>query len=152
MAALLVWIDAAAQTPVEELIVRYGEVKGARSFVARGTTVIFARGLLRNYELAPIANKVEELYVLRMGGASRQEQDNFMSDLKETLKVYEYYGMFDGKEGLVDIYVTRCVPDTVSELVIYNPELWSLNSLEGNFSVSSLLSLVKDDPAEDISE
>lgn len=142
LAAMLIWAGAAAQTPVEELILRYGQVSGARDFVAKGVTMTLVRGLLKNYDLAPIASEVDQLYVLRMGGASAQEQDSFMKELNETVKAYEYYGKFDGKEGLVDIYVTRSTPETVTELVIFNPELWALNSLGGNFSVSSLLNLV----------
>lgn len=142
LAVLPILAGAAAQTPVEELILRYGEVSGARDFVAKGVTMTLVRGLLKNYDLAPIASEVDQLYVLRMGGASVQEQDSFMEELNDTLKAYEYYGKFDGKEGLVDIYVTRNTPETVTELVIFNPELWALNSLGGNFSVSSLLSLV----------
>lgn len=138
---MLSGFTAGAQSPVDELIVRYAEVKGARDFVARGSRMSLVRGLLRNYPLAPVADQVEDLYVLKMEKASDQDKADFLAGLQSALKSYEYYGKFNGKNGLVDVYVFRSGPETVSELVIYNPEIYSLNSLGGHFSVSSLLSL-----------
>ncbi|MBO5312192.1 MAG: DUF4252 domain-containing protein [Bacteroidales bacterium] len=141
-AALLIWAGAAAQTPVEELVVRYGEEKGVKDFVARGARMSLVRGFLGNYGLAPIADEVDQLYVMKLGNASAQVKDDFLADFKAAVKTYEYYGKTEGKNGVVDVYVLISGPETVSELVVYNPEIYVLNSLGGNFSVSSLLSLV----------
>ena len=152
LAALLIWVSAPAQTPVEELIVRYGEVNGARDFVAKGTRMILVRGLLSNYGLGAIEDDVEELYVLKLANTSELTKKEFLADLKTVLVTYEHYGMVDGKNGLVDVYVRKSGPESVSELVVYNPAIYTLNSLGGTFSVSSLLSLVRKEQPKDTSE
>ena len=141
-AALLIWAGAAAQTPVEDLIVRYGDMKGVKDFIAKGARMNLVRGFLGNYGLAPIADEVDQLYVMKLGNASYQVREEFHTDFMAAVKTYEYYGKTEGKNGVVDVYVLISGPDTVSELVVYNPEIYVLNSLGGNFSVSSLLSLV----------
>ena len=83
---------------------------------------------------------------------TEQIKDEFLAELKEALMVYEHYGKVDGKNGLVDIYVLKSGPESVSELVVYNPEIYALNILGGNFSVSSLLSIAKNEPSKGISE
>ena len=152
LAALFVWMGAVAQTPLEELVVRYGDKRGVRDFIATGARMTLVRGFLSKYGLAPIKDEVDELYVLMLGNASEQIKDEFLAELKEALIVYEHYGKVDGKNGLVDIYVLKSGPESVSELVVYNPEIYALNILGGNFSVSSLLSIAKNEPAKGISE
>ena len=88
-AALLIYAGAAAQTPVEELVVRYGEEKGVKDFVARGARMSLVRGFLGNYGLAPIADEVEQLYVMKLGNASAQVKDDFLADFKAAVKAYE---------------------------------------------------------------
>lgn len=134
---------ASAQTPVEGVISHYEDVKGARNFIASGGKMVIARSLLRNTEVAPIASEVEKLAVLKMQNAAPSVKGEFVSELDAALKKYEYYGHQETKNGEVDIYVLPSGSDTVSELVIYNPAIYSLNSLYGNFSVQSLLSLDK---------
>ena len=132
---------AYAQTPVENVISHYEDVKGARNFIASGGKMAIARSLLRNTEVAPIASEVEKLAVLKMQNVAPSVKGEFIGALDAALKKYEYYGHQETKNGEVDIYVLPSGSDTVSELVIYNPAICSLNSLYGNFSVATLLKL-----------
>ena len=95
--------------------------------------------------MAAIAADVDELAVLKMGNVSEGERKQFESDLHDALKGYHYHGQEQSKNGLVDVYLLMAGGDEVEELVIYNPEIFSLNSLKGLFSVKSLLSLEADD-------
>ena len=130
-----------AQTPAEKLIMKYKDTNGAREFDAEGIKMTFARTLIKSTTLAPVAQDVKELYVLRMGGVSKSVLPLFQFDLKAMLKNYSYYGKAPSKNGEVDVYIHRTGPHTVSELVIYNPAINSLTSLVGNFTVSELLAL-----------
>lgn len=130
-----------AQTPVENVISRYEDVKGARNFIATGGKMAIARSLLRKTEVAPIASEVEKLAVLKMQNAAPSVRGEFVDELDAALKKYEYYGHQATNNGEVDIYVLLSGSETVSELVIYNPAIYSLNSLYGNFSVQTLLKL-----------
>ena len=134
-----------ATTPIEKLIVRYSDVKGARDFIATGGKMAVARSLIRATPMAAIAADVDELAVLKMGNVSEGERKQFESDLHDALKGYHYHGQEQSKNGLVDVYLLMAGGDEVEELVIYNPEIFSLNSLKGLFSVKSLLSLEADD-------
>lgn len=134
-----------ATTPIEKLIVRYSDVKGARDFIATGGKMAVARSLIRATPMAAIAADVDELAVLKMGNVSEGERMQFESDLHDALKGYRYHGQERSKNGLVDVYLLMAGGDEVEELVIYNPEIFSLNSLKGLFSVKSLLSLEADD-------
>lgn len=130
-----------AQNPMEELIYKYADVKGARDFVASGSMMTIARGFIRKYPVAPIADDVKEVAVLKMERAPEHMRYEFQKELEEVLQLYEYYGKQETKMGIVDVYVLKASPETVSELVIYNPEIWSLNCLYGDFSVEALLNL-----------
>ena len=134
-----------ATTPIEKLIVRYSDVKGARDFIAVGGKMAVARSLIRATPMAAIAADVDELAVLKMGNVPEGERKQFESDLHETLKGYRYHGQERSKNGLVDVYLLMADDDEVEEVVIYNPEIFSLNSLKGLFSVKSLLSIEADD-------
>ena len=134
-----------AATPIEKLIVRYSDVKGARDFIAVGGKMALARSLIRATPMAAIAGEVDELAVLKMGNVPEGERKQFESDLHDALKGYRYHGQEQSKNGLVDVYLLMAGSDEVEELVIYNPEIFSLNSLKGLFSVKSLLSLEADD-------
>ena len=138
---LSVMVTMKAQTPVEQLIIKYEDVQGAKNFVAQGIKMTLARNLLKSTQVAPIASDVDQLYILRMGGTSQSERLRFLSDLKSALKQYDYYGTQPSKNGEVEVYVHHTGPQTVDELVIYNPEIYSLNSLYGHFTVSELLTL-----------
>ncbi len=130
-----------AQTPIENLIVHYEDVPGARNFIAGGGRMAIARSLLKRTPVAPIASEVEKLSVLKMENVSSAIRKEFVDELDAALRKYEYYGHQETKNGEVDIYVLPSGSETVSELVIYNPAIYSLNSLYGNFSVQTLLKL-----------
>ena len=132
-----------SQTPVEDLIIRYEDASGARNFMAQGLKMTLARKLLDATPLAPVAPDVERLYVLKMAAVTQSVRLHFVSDLHATLEKYEYYGTHPSKNGTVDIYILRSDPETVEELVIYNPAIYSLNSLYGHFTMQELLSLDK---------
>ncbi|MBQ8856032.1 MAG: hypothetical protein IJ023_07810 [Bacteroidales bacterium] len=134
-----------AATPIEKLIVRYSDVKGARDFIAVGGKMALARSLIRATPMAAIAGEVDELAVLKMGNVPEGERKQFESDLHDALKGYRYHGQEQSKNGLVDVYLLMADDDEVEEVVIYNPEIFSLNSLKGLFSVKSLLSIEADD-------
>ena len=134
-----------AATPIEKLIVRYSDVKGARDFIAVGGKMALARSLIRATPMAAIAGAVDELAVLKMGNVPEGERKQFESDLHDALKGYRYHGQEQSKNGLVDVYLLMADDDEVEEVVIYNPEIFSLNSLKGLFSVKSLLSIEADD-------
>lgn len=143
MFSFFLCLGSFAQTPVERVIEKYESVKGARYFLAKGASMRFARPILKKTPVAPIASDVDEVAVLKMEAASQYNRDMFDSDLESALKNYEYYGKHDSTNGIVDVYILKPQDDIVRELVIYNPELWSLNSLYGSFTVSSLLELNK---------
>ena len=134
---------AYAQTPIEKLIDKYADVRGARDLIASGAEMRIARSLIRRTPLASIAPEVQVLEVLKMQNASRNDILMFERDLKEALETYEYYGQTEGANGMVDIYISKKSADTIDELVLYNPEIYSLNSLKGTFSVSELVSIDK---------
>lgn len=145
MAAVMLGAAAglSAQTAVEQVIIKYEDTSGARDFIAQGTRMILARRLLMSTQVAPIAKDVDELYILKMQDASQSARTLFENDLNTALKSYEYYGKQPSRNGEVEIYVHYTGPESVDELVIYNPSIYSLNSLYGHFSVQSLLSLDK---------
>ena len=130
-----------AQTPVEKVIIKYEDTPGVRHFIAQGMSMILARKFISSTQVAPIAPDVNALYVLKMGEATDSVRTRFVHDLDQVLKSYEYYGKQPSKNGEVEIYVHHTGPDAVNELVIYNPEIYSLNSLVGNFTVNELLAL-----------
>ena len=133
-----------AQSPVERLVVKYADVKGAKDLVAKGTKMDLARPLIRKTSLAPIADNVDELAVLRLQNASEQDKARFQKELNAALKSYQYYGKHDSKNGKVDVYVEVPENGYVRELVVYNPAIYTLNSLQGRFTVKSLLELSKE--------
>jgi hypothetical protein len=133
-----------AQSPVERLVVKYADVKGAKDLVAKGTKMDLARPLIRKTSLAPIADNVDELAVLRLQNASEQDKARFQKELNAALKSYQYYGKHDSKNGKVDVYVEVPENGYVRELVVYNPAIYTLNSLHGRFTVKSLLELSKE--------
>ena len=133
----------AQKTPVEKLIERYSEVKGARDFIASGGKMVIARSLIKKTELASIAPDVDVLEVLRMQNASSSDIVRFEKDLKSALAGYEFYGTEESPNGTVDVYIMKGDGGMVDELVIYNPRIHSLNSLKGSFTTQELLDIRK---------
>ena len=70
--------------------------------------------------------------------------EEFQKELNAALNSYQYYGKHDSKNGKVDVYVEVPENGYVRELVVYNPAIYTLNSLHGRFTVKSLLELSKE--------
>lgn len=138
----MVAATAVAQTPVEDVIFKYENVSGARNFIAKGARMVMARALLKNSPVASIASDVNELAILKMENAPQETRTEFADTLMSVLKDYDYYGKQSTKNGIVDIYVLHG-NGFIEELVIYNPGIWSLNSLRGDFTAEQLLELDK---------
>ena len=143
MLMLAAAVRLSAQSAVEKVIVKYEDTDGARYFIAQGPKMILARRLLKSTQVAPVAQDVDELYILKMQTASQSAQERFARDLSLALKSYEYYGKEPSRHGEVDVYIMRHAPGSaqIDELVIYNPAIYSLNSLIGHFTASQLLKL-----------
>lgn len=133
----------AAGTPAEELVEKYKDEKGARNLVARGVLIKMARPLMKDYQIAPLAHKVEELSVLRMDKASPAVRERFLNDLQEALSLYVYGGKSDTRNGIVDAYVHIAGPDVADELVVYNPKLCAIYSCSGIFTAEELMKIQK---------
>lgn len=132
-----------AQTPVEKVIYKYEDAPGARNFIAQGVRLNLARRLMMTTQVAPIASDVDLLAILKMQGASQNVRIRFVHDLEDALKSYESYGKQPSRNGTVEVYILRDGPDTIEELVVYNPAIYSLNSFHGQFTVGELEGLEK---------
>lgn len=143
MLMLAAAVRLSAQSAVEKVIVKYEDTDGARYFIAQGPKMILARRLLKSTQVAPVAQDVDELYILKMQSASQSAQEKFVRDLSVALKSYEYYGKQPSKNGEVNVYIHRMAPGSaqIDELVIYNPAIYSLNSFVGQFTASQLMKL-----------
>ena len=130
-----------AQTPVEKVILDYEGAGGARSFIAQGVRMALARQLMKATQVAPVASDVDKLYVLKMEGAESDVRSEFVHNLYGALAEYRYYGQCPSKNGEVDVYYMPAGEGFVKELVIYNPAIYSLNSLYGDFTLEQLLAL-----------
>ena len=139
----LIACNMLAQTPAEALVEQYREVKGARNLVAKGSVMKMVRPMLKKYNIAPIAHKVEEMSVLRMDKVDPQVKAEFLADMNEALKQYMYAGQSDTPNGIVDAYVYSSSPDIADELVVFNPELCAFYSLSGEFTREELLKIQK---------
>lgn len=137
-AACLMAAVSLAQTPVGSLVVKYENVKGAQDFTARGGKMNFIRGFIRKTPVGPIADNIDELLILKLAKASSQYKNSFIADLKAALKDYEYCGKESYDNDMFEIYILRSEAEVVKDLVIYNPDACSINSLQGTIPVSEL--------------
>lgn len=132
-----------AGTPAQDMVEQYKELKGARHYSARGALMKMARPMMRAYSMAPLAHKVEEMYVLRMDKVRPEIRTEFLNDLKKVLGQYVYAGKSDSPNGIVDAYVHVSSPDVADELVVFNPEICTLYSLIGEFTKEELQKVQK---------
>lgn len=132
-----------AGTPAQKLVDDYKELKGVRHYSAKGAMMTVARPLMKSYSMAPLAHKVEEMYVMSMDKARPDVQDQFFEDLKNVLSTYIYAGKSDSPHGIVDAYVHVSAPGVADELVVYNPEIMTLYSLIGEFTDEELRKVQK---------
>ena len=132
-----------AQTPAAELVEKYKDVKGTRNFVARGVLMKLARTMMKEYSIAPLAHKAEEVSVLRVDRVPDEVMQAFNHDLKVVLDSYMYAGKSDTNRGVVDAYVHLVTPHIADELVVYNPKIMALYSLSGTFTEEELRKIQK---------
>ena len=141
---LLTAAQTYAQTPIEKLIIKYGNINGAKEISASGGQMAIARVMMKHTPVAPVAGDVDKVYILKMAGVSDEILDKFESDLQKVLKSYEYYGTQEEPKGKVDVYVMRSGTSIIKELVVYNPENHTLNSFYGTFPLDVLMKMVKE--------
>lgn len=134
-----------SQTPVQVVVNQYKDVKGAKEFEVSGRMMNIARPFLKLYTIGPLAPSVNEMAMINMEKVRREVKDDFENHLKENLKNYIYVGKTDTPEGEVDAYLHFKSSDLVDELVIYNPEIYALYTLIGDFNVSQLQKIGKKD-------
>jgi hypothetical protein len=138
---------AFAGTPVEDLIARYEVEQGAKQYKASGAAMAVGRTFLKKYPIAPLANDIDEMLILRMQKASAEVRKSFVADFKIVMKDYIYVGRQETKQGDVDVYcLLGKTPSSVVELIVYNPESYALNCLRGNMKQEDLMKIRK--PAE----
>ena len=143
-ASLALPFAALAQTPVESLISSYDDSKGVKVFVAKGATMSIARGYIKKSPLRPLAENVEAVTIMMMKNASGETKTPFLHALRKSLKAYQFYGRKPGMDGrVVEVYGSPIKNGVVAELVIFNPEQYSLFSLRGSYPVEELQELDK---------
>lgn len=134
-------VTGSALTPAQDLMQRNSEIKGGRLLEASGSKMVFVRPALKKYTIGPMAESVDAVMVLSLKKTPVSDRDEFMDDLKTTLKNYRYYGKSPSKGEFVDVYVHMKTEDCVDELVVYDPKNYVVNSLTGTFPVEELLRL-----------
>ena len=134
----LLGVGAYSQSPVEDLVEKYKSYSGAKYVDLSGFELTLARPALLASPLASVASDVDKLIILHMGGVSDSVQDSFEKSLYGTLGAYKPFGKHSSYNGPVEVYAKFSDSDVVCELVIFNPTLYVLNDIHGEFRVSSL--------------
>ena len=102
------------------------------------------RSNIKKSPMKPLADNVEEATILMMKRASDQSKAKFLSSLRAALKSYQFYGKKPGMDGyIVEVYGNPVKNGIVTELIIFNPEIYSLFSLRGSYSIAELRALDK---------
>ena len=142
--ALGLALCAYAGTPVEDLIARYEVEPGAKDYKAAGAAMAVGRTFLKKYPIAPLADDIDEMLILRMQKTSPEVKEAFLTDFLEVMKDYMYVGKQDTRQGVVDVY---CLADedamVVVELIVYNPKMYALNCLRGDMKPEDLMKIRK---------
>ena len=100
--------------------------------------------MIRKTPAAPVADKITEVSVLKLENADDSTKSDFHKNLEATLKQYTYVGKSNAANNdVVDVYISRPENDLVYEMVIFNYEKCTLNSLRGQIPVSLLMSMQK---------
>lgn len=137
---------AFAGTPAEDLMNSVKDEKGVQVIEAKGFIMNFARGAIRKTPMKPLADQVTAVTVCKMEKASPEFIRNFETEARKMLKGYQFYGIKPGEEGRpVETYGTYPVENVVTEIVVFNPDLHSLFSLRGRYTIEDLMSLDKGD-------
>ena len=133
-----------AGTPVEDLMNTTADIKGAQLIEGKGFVMKFARAAIRKTPMKPLAEQVTEVTVCKIDKASPDFINDFVTELRDVLKGYQFYGVKPGEEGApVEVYGNYPDKNIVREIVVYNPESHTLFSLRGEYTVEQLLSLDK---------
>ena len=133
-----------AGTPAEDLINSATGTKGVQVIEATGFVMKFARSAIRKTPMKPLAEQVTEVTVCKMEKADPEFIRRFEGELRDTLKVYQYYGVKPGEEGRpVETYGNVPVDGVVTEIVVFNPDLHSVFSLRGRYTIEELMALDK---------
>ena len=133
-----------AGTPAENLIKGLPDTKGVQVIEATGFLMKFARAAIRKTPMKPLAEQVSEVTVCKMEKAAPEFISRFEGELRDTLKVYQYYGVKPGEEGRpVETYGNVPVDGVVTEIVVFNPDLHSVFSLRGRYTIKELMALDK---------
>lgn len=141
--ALFAIFNVFAGTPAADLVEKYKETKGAKNLVAKGALVKMVRPMMKDYQIAPLAHKVEELSVLKVEKTSPDIKASFFQDLNAVFRHYAYAGQSVTRNGTVDAYVHMATSDVADELVVYNPKTLTLYSLSGTFTREELEKIQK---------
>lgn len=141
MLLTVVCISGHAQSPVEDLVEKYKKYSGATCVDLSGLELKLARPALLASPLAPVASDVDKLIILHMSATSHKVLDSFEKSLYGTLGAYDRFGVHASANGPVEVYARFSDTDVVCELVIFNPTLYVLNDIHGEFSVKSLKKL-----------
>lgn len=144
LAVLSFNLTAFAQTPVESLISTYEDYKGVKVFVAEGAVMSIARGYIRKSPMGPLADCVDVVTIMTMKKVTDSTKQSFSQDLRRTLKSYQFYGKKEGMDkSIVEVYGSPIKNGVVHELIVFNPEKYSLFSMRGAYPVSELQKLDK---------
>lgn len=138
---VMIW----AHTPVQKALSVYRDVKGVKDYEIKGAMMTMARPFLKYYSIGPLAPDVEQMYILSLEKADETVRKEFESNMGQIFHGYLYVGKTETPDGIVDAYIHFKSSDLVDELVIYNPKIYSLYSLNGNFSVLELQKIEKKD-------
>ena len=131
-------------TPAEKIMLEYEDSQGASYIEAKGMSMRIARVMIRKTPAAPVADKITEVSVLKLENADDSTKSDFHKNLEATLKQYTYVGKSNSANNdVVDVYISRPENDFVYEMVIFNYEKCTLNSLRGRIPVSLLMSMQK---------
>lgn len=142
--SILAAVSLYAGTPAEDLMLSAMDVKGVQVIEGKGLIMKFARSAIRKTPMSPLADQVSEVTVLKMENASPEFIEEFTAKLKSVTKTYQFYGIKIGQGGHpVEVYGNYPDNNIVHEIVVFNPELYSIFSLRGEYTVEELLSLDK---------
>ena len=131
-----------AQTPVESLMNSFEDNKGVMHFEAKGASMSFARHYIKKSPMGPLADNVEEVTIMIMKKASKEVKGEFLPLLRRTMQSYQFYARETGTDGnIVEVYGSPIKNGVVHELVVYNPDNYTLFSLRGSYPVSELQKL-----------
>ena len=145
LAFVAISLTASAQSPIETLIASYDDVHGVKVYDTKGGPLMaLVRSNIRKSPMKPLADDVQEASILIMKKASDQSKAKFLSSLRAALKSYQFYGKKPGMDGyIVEVYGNPVKNGIVTELIIFNPEIYSLFSLRGSYSIAELRALDK---------